>query len=291
MATDLPADLRHGDAELPGVRLHYVEAGTGPLVVLLHGFPEFWFAWRAQITALAAAGYRVVAPDLRGYNTSSKPSRVSDYTAQRLAGDVRALIAERGEQQAMVVGHDWGGVVAWTTAFEHPGAVARLAILDMPHPRRMLEGLRTLRQLRRSWYVFAFQPPGLPERLIARDRWAALRAPLEQDARPGALSPADIDRYVQAWSQPGAATGMLNYYRAAFRRAPWRAAADIRPVTAPTLVIWGERDRHLGVELAEPHTADVPRLERVVRLDASHWVHHDEPETVSRLLAEFFAAG
>jgi pimeloyl-ACP methyl ester carboxylesterase len=282
-------DLRHGYAELDTVRLHYVEAGSGPLVVLLHGFPEFWFAWRAQIDALAAAGFRVVAPDMRGYNLSSKPAGVAPYALPLLAADVRDLIAERGSDDARLAGHDWGGLVAWATAAQHPASIARLAILNMPHPRRMLEGLRTAQQLRKSWYVLGLQLPWLPERLLSLRRFQALRGPLEHDARAGAFSPADIDRYVEAWSQPGALPAMLGYYRATIRARLRREPEPPSRVTAPTLVIWGERDRHLGSELAEPHAADVPNLERVVRVPtASHWVAHDEPELVSRLLIEFF---
>jgi pimeloyl-ACP methyl ester carboxylesterase len=286
------SDLRHGYAELDTVRLHYVEAGSGPLVVLLHGFPEFWFAWRDQIDALAAAGFRVVAPDMRGYNLSSKPAGIASYALPLLAADVRDLIAERGgEDGALLAGHDWGGLVAWATASYHPASIRRLGILNMPHPQRMLEGLRTAQQLRKSWYILFFGLPWLPERLLRLRRFEALRAPLEHDARAGAFTPADIDRYVEAWSQPGALTAMLGYYRATIRARLRRESDELAPVTAPTLIIWGERDRHLGAELAQPHAADVPNLERVVRLPgASHWVAHDEPELVSRLLIEFFSA-
>jgi pimeloyl-ACP methyl ester carboxylesterase len=286
------SDLRHGYAELDTVRLHYAEAGSGPLVVLLHGFPEFWFAWRDQIDALAAAGFRVIAPDMRGYNLSSKPAGIASYALTLLAADVRDLITERGgEDGALLAGHDWGGLVAWATASYHPASIRRLAILNMPHPQRMLEGLRTARQLRKSWYVLFFGLPWLPERLLRLRRFEGLRGPLEHDARVGSLTPADIDRYVEAWSQPGALTAMLGYYRATLRNRLKRDQDELPPVTAPTLIIWGERDRHLGAELAQPHAADVPNLERVVRLPgASHWVAHDEPELVSRLLIEFFSA-
>jgi pimeloyl-ACP methyl ester carboxylesterase len=293
MATELepvtPGGVRHGHADLSEVRLHYVELGEGPLVVLLHGFPEFWYAWRFQIPALAAAGFRVVAPDLRGYNTSAKPPGVGAYSISHLAGDVRDLIHERGEQRAMVVGHDWGGAVAWATAAIHPDVVQRLAILNLPHPRRMLEGLRTRAQLKRSWYMFAFQLPWLPERVVASSRFKWLRAGFEHDARRGRYTVSDIELYVQAWSEPGALTAMLNYYRAMFRRPP--VGMGRGRVQAPTLVIWGERDRYLGAELAEPHRQDVPNLERVVRLpDATHWVASDEAAEVNRLLIEFFSA-
>lgn len=288
MTTFEISGLREGYAELGDVRIHYVEAGDGPLVVLLHGFPEFWFGWRFQIPALAAAGFRVVAPDTRGYNLSSRPAGVAAYSTDQLGADVRDLIRERGGDRAFLVGHDWGAGAAWATAVNHPEVVERLAILNAPHPRRMLRGLRRPRQLARSWYVLFFQLPWLPERLLRSADWSALRRAFD-DARPGAFTRQDIARYVEAWSQPGAATGMINYYRAAFRQTrPFRAWAG--PVRAPTRVIWGERDRHLGAELAEPDRADVPNLERVVRLPgASHWVQHDEPERVNEYLIAFFS--
>ena len=285
-------ELRDGFADLREVRLHYVEAGDGPLVVLLHGFPDFWYSWRFQIPALTGAGFRVLAPDMRGYNLSSRPSSVSSYAPAKLAADVRDLIAERGASRAFVAGHDWGAAVAWLTAMRHPDVVERLAILNVPHPRRMLEGLRRPgRQLARSWYMFFFQVPWLPERLLAAGDWRGLRQPFSE-ARPGAFTAADIERYKQAWSQPGAITAMLNYYRASIRRPPGGVSGrSLPPVEAPTLVIWGERDRHLGAELAEPERRDVPHLERVVRLPAaSHWVQHDEPDRVSELLIDFFRA-
>ncbi|MBV8218093.1 MAG: alpha/beta hydrolase, partial [Solirubrobacterales bacterium] len=203
-------------------------------------------------------------------------------------GDIRDLIAERGATRALLAGHDWGAAVAWITAMAHPEAVERLAILNVPHPRRMVEALRQPgRQLARSWYMFFFQLPWVPEQAVRAGDWRAFRHGFEHDARPGAFTPADIDRYREAWSQPDAPTAMINYYRASMRRPP--SSSSISPVQAPTLVIWGERDRHLGAELAEPHREDVPRLERVVRLpDASHWVQHDEPERVSGLLIDFF---
>ncbi len=164
MAALADIDVREGYAELGEVRLHYVEAGPldGPPVVLLHGFPDFWYSWRHQIPPLAAAGFRAIAPDMRGYNLSSKPADISAYEARRLAGDIRALIRERGLERACVAGHDWGAAVAWVLAMRHPETVERLAILNVPHPRRMLEALRRPgRQLLRSWYMFFFQLPWL----------------------------------------------------------------------------------------------------------------------------------
>jgi epoxide hydrolase 4 len=285
-ATDVGTGLREGYADLGEVRLHYVEAGDGPLVVLLHGFPEFWYGWRKQIAPLVKAGFRVVAPDLRGYNLSSRPDGFGAYTADKLAADVRGLISELGAHSAMVVGHDWGGTVAWTLAINHPEVVDRLAILNAAHPRRLNEGLRNPRQLSRSWYFFYFQFPRLPEHHARAQRWRFLKRFL-RDARPP-YTPQQLDRYVEAWSRPGAAKAMIDYYRAAVRLGSKQG--ELRPVAAPTLIIWGQRDRYLGPKLAEPHRDDVPNLDRVERLpNASHWVHHDEADHVNELLLGFFA--
>ena len=288
MASDIRTDLREGYAEVGDVRLHYVEAGDGPLVVLLHGFPEFWFSWRLQIAPLAAAGFRVVAPDLRGYNLSSRPAGVGAYSAAKLAGDIRRLIQGLGAESALLVGHDWGGTVAWTTAMNHPEVVERLAILNAAHPRRLNQGLRHPKQLRKLWYFFFFQLPGLPERIVRARHWRFFRR-YQRDARPP-YTPEDTERYVESWSQPGAPAAIINYYRAAVRDSK-QTQAQLRPISAPTLIIWGQRDRYLGPKLAEPDHDDVPGLDRVERLpNASHWVHHDEPERVTQLLSDFFAA-
>jgi pimeloyl-ACP methyl ester carboxylesterase len=280
-------ELRDGYAEIGDVRLHYVEAGDGPLIVLLHGFPEFWFGWRLQIEPLTAAGFRVVAPDMRGYNLSSRPGDVAAYTSDKLAADIRGLILERGARSALLVGHDWGGTVAWATAMNHPEVVDRLAILNAAHPRKLSQGLHHPDQLRRSWYFFFFALPELPESVVHANHWHFFRHFLH-DARP-AFTPEEIDRYVEAWSQPGAATGMINYYRSSVRQSQKKAEAALRPIKAPTLVIWGQRDDYLRPELAKPDHDDVPNLDRVERLpDGSHWVHHDEAERVTRLLIDFF---
>jgi pimeloyl-ACP methyl ester carboxylesterase len=281
-------ELREGYAEVGDVRLHYVEIGDGPMVVLLHGFPEFWFGWRLQLKPLAAAGFRVVAPDTRGYNLSSKPAGVAAYSADKLADDIRGLIRELGAESAMVVGHDWGGTIAWTMAMKYPEVVDRLAVLDAAHPRKLQEGLPHPRQLTRSWYFFFFALPAVPERVVRSDRFRFFRRFL-RDADP-AYTPQEMDRYVEAWSQTGAPTAMINYYRSSVRASQKEAKAAIRPISAPTLVIWGQRDRYLGPTLAEPHRDDVPNLERVERLpNASHWVHHDQAERVNQLLIDFFS--
>jgi pimeloyl-ACP methyl ester carboxylesterase len=280
-------EWRHGIEHVNGIRLHYVEAGEGPLVVLLHGFPEYWYGWRHQIPALVKAGFRVVAPDQRGYADSDKPAGWRDYRIEILARDIGRLIEALGEEKALVVGHDWGAAVGWGLAMLHPERVDRLAILNVPHPRRMLQGLRTARQLRKSWYMFYFQIPWLPETLERRADFPFARRAFAMATRRDAFTDQDVERYVGKLRTPGALKAMLDWYRAAIRRSPRASERLMRRIDAPTLVIWGEADTALGAELAEPEPDWVPDA-RVVRLpEASHWVQHDEPERVNELLVEF----
>ena len=281
-------EMTHRYANVGGVRLHYVEAGEGPLVLLLHGFPQFWYEWRHQIPALVEAGFRVVAPDMRGYNLSDKPPGVRAYRVELLARDVERLILACGERTASVVGHDWGAIVAWIAAMRHPGRVERLAILNVPHPARFLDGLLSPGQLLRSSYMFFFQIPRLPEAVIRAGDFALLQSVFRRDpVRPGAFTAGDIERYAEAMAQPGALTATLNYYRALLRN-PREVGALLERIEAPVLVIWGERDRFLSRRLAEPPRLWVPNLLRVERLrEASHWVAEDCPREVNTLLLDF----
>jgi pimeloyl-ACP methyl ester carboxylesterase len=284
--------LKHEYADLGEVRLHYVEAGEGPLVVLLHGFPEAWFGWERQIPMLAEAGFRVVAPDMRGYNLSDKPEGWRNYERPKLSGDVAALIRHLGVEKAHVVGHDWGAIVAWYTAIDHPEVVERLVALDAAHPRKLGWAVRSPRQLLKSWYVLLFQIPRLPEIAARAGNWRLLRDPFENDARAGAFDREAIERYLEAWSRPGAITAQINYYRAGIRRLRTSLTPDANPpVAAPTMVIWGENDRYGLPAMARPDRDWVPNLERVEILPgASHWVQHDEPERIGELLTEFLTA-
>jgi len=233
----------------------------------------------------------VVAPDMRGYNLSDKPREVASYRAAAVAADVAGLIHACGAERAVVVGHDWGAGVAWQFAMLYSAMVERLAILNVPHPLRMLRALATPRQLLKSWYMFFFQLPWLPEAAIRAGNYLLLRQVLRTDpVRRDAFTSVDIERYVAAAAQPGALTGSINYYRALFRQNPQAAISQIRRIDAPVLVIWGEQDRYLGSELAQPDPRWVPQA-RVERLpNASHWVHLDQPEEVNRLLLEFLSA-
>jgi pimeloyl-ACP methyl ester carboxylesterase len=282
--------LRHGEVEVePGVRLHFVEAGEGPLVLLLHGFPDFWYGWRNQIPALAAAGFRVVAPDQRGYDLSDKPARVSAYGIRTLASDVAALVDRLGGgERANVIGHDWGAGVAWAFAMAHPERLAKLAVLNGPHPQRLLAGLRNPVQLAKSWYMFFFQLPWLPEEVLRMDDFGLFtRAMRDEPTRAGAVTKEDLDRYLEAWNRPGALRGMVAWYRAMFLPS---ARVEMRTVEAPVLALWGDADPHLGAGLATPSSQLVPRARVVMIPGASHWVQHDAPERVNEELIGFLRA-
>ena len=294
-ALDAALGITHHEATVNGVRLHYVAAGPadGRRVILLHGFPEYWYSWRHQLPALARAGVRAVAPDLRGYNRSEKPRGVAAYRVATLTEDVAGLIAHLGTERAAVVGHDWGGVIAWELAARRPNVVDRLVVLNAPHPARLARALRGPAQPLRSWYVAAFQVPWLPERLLATGDYRALREVFRREpTRPGAFTEQDIGRYVAAMRRPGAATATINYYRAAVReRLPHpRRGATVGTIAVPTLLLWGDRDPHLGVELTRGLERWVPGI-RVERFPAaSHWLQHDEPDRVSDAILGFLDA-
>jgi pimeloyl-ACP methyl ester carboxylesterase len=280
--------LAHQFAAVNEVRLHYVEAGAGPLVILLHGFPEFWYSWRHQIPALVAAGYRVIAPDQRGYNLSAKPRRVGAYRIEELAADVAGLIQHAGESRATVVGHDWGGLVAWHFAMQYPDRVDKLIALNAPHPAAFRRELCRPAQLAKSWYMFFFQLPVLPECVIRARDFAGLAKTLRTDpVRPGAFTDEDIPLYQQALAQPGALTAAINYYRALFCRPLLELRRPYPTITVPTLLIWGERDRYMTPRATENLGSWVPHL-RIQRIpDASHWVQQDAPERVNEWMIDF----
>ena len=280
----------HREATVNGVRLHYVEAGSGPLVILLHGFPEFWYAWAPQIPTLVGAGYRVVAPDLRGYNLSEKPVGVEPYRIETVTDDVVGLVRHLGAERAAIVGHDWGGIIAWFLAMRQPALVERLAVVNAPHPATLARELRRPNQLARSWYAFAFQIPGLPEALFrANDYWVMRRTLRRQPVRPGAFGEDEIRRYVEAIDRPGALTAGMNYYRAAFRH-PRRGAQAVTQIACPTLVVSATQDVFLSTRLTHGLERWAPDLRIVYLPEASHWVQRDAPDRLNGLLLGFLGA-
>ncbi len=272
-----------------GIRLHAIEAGReeDPLVILLHGFPEFWYGWRKQIDPLAAAGYRILVPDQRGYNESDKPEDVRAYTLDALAADVLGLIDDAGRERAVVVGHDWGAAVAWWCALRYPQRIDRIAVLNVPHPLVMQRHVRrSVSQMAKSWYIAFFQLPRLPETLMHAAR-GPMFAALRRTGRRDAFDDTDRDAYVRAWSQPGAWTSMLAWYRAAVRFSPRDLGKPV--VSAPVLIVWGVRDRFLDFDMA-PKSLELCARGRLEAIEeATHWVQHEEPERVNRLLIDFFA--
>lgn len=295
--TALPEQLGCQSAfyDLPGLgHMHVVVAGpeAGPPVVLLHGFPDFWYGWRNQIPALAQAGYRVLALDQRGYNITAK---TRPYDVLTVAGDVLHLIDAAGYERVRLVGHDWGGAVAWMFAALHPERLERLAVLNLPH---LLAAVRTfsrgnLRQWLRSWYMGFFQIPRLPEAMLRRKDFSATKAALRASARPGTFSDEDLDRYARAWSQPGAFEAMLGWYRAVWvtRRQVLAHTERLERITVSALVLWGERDTALIPEFAAA-SGQYLQAGRVITLpEATHWLHMEFPEVVNQHLLEHLRGG
>ena len=281
-------ETQHHFIEANGIRFHYAGQGSGPLVLLLHGFPECWYSWRKQLPALADGGYRAVAPDMRGYNLTDKPRR--GYNIESLVDDVAALAHALGEDRVHLAGHDWGGIVAWQVAWRKPELLRSLTILNAPHPAAFARYVRSHpRQLLKSAYMAAFQIPRLPERLLTRDRASAIASALRNSAgRPGVFSDADLDVYREAFLRPGAAHSSLEYYRQVFRQGP--AVLPDSPIHVPTMVLWGQADPVLN----EDSNADLARWVDDLTFKpipgCGHWTQQEAPEVVNAELLDWLAA-
>jgi pimeloyl-ACP methyl ester carboxylesterase len=279
--------VRHERIKADAVELHLAVVGSGPPVVLLHGFPENWRSWRRQFAALVHAGFSVWAPDMRGYNLSDKPADQAAYHLRHLIADVAAIVRAAGYPRAHIGGHDWGGIVAWTFAGHHPHLVDRLVIFNAPHLEIYREKVQRPPQMFRSWYVLLFLLPRLPELALSARNFRAVRDMFRRlPARAGAFNDEDIDEYVRALSSPGALTAALNYYRANVRSGGVALARSAR-IAAETLVIWGDQDPALGPELLDGLERVAPHV-RVHRIaGAGHWVQNEAPEEVNRVLTDF----
>ncbi|MGF1513966.1 MAG: alpha/beta fold hydrolase [Elainellaceae cyanobacterium] len=283
-----PAPWQHIFVQTNRIRLHCVTQGEGDLVVLLHGFPEFWYSWRHQIPALARH-FRVVVPDLRGYNDSDKPK--TGYDLDTLAADIRGLVQSLGYSKAHIVGHDWGGAIAWHIAQQFPQMLHRLAILNAPPPRAFVQALtQNMDQLRRSWYVLAFQIPALPERLIHMNLAAFVKSVFQDQAiRKGAFTRKDTEIYQAALEKPGVLSAAISYYRQMLNPQTWlRQWRGSTPIMAPTLVLWGEDDHFLSRQLTENLEELVAAPFRLKLIpQCGHWVQQEVPQTVNRELLAF----
>jgi epoxide hydrolase 4 len=303
--------ISHEYANVNGQRLHYARAGSGPLMVFVHGFPEFWYEWKHQIAEFSL-DHTVVAPDMRGYNLSSKPAELSAYTMPNLVEDVRALatglLTSTGGTTFTLVAHDWGGVVAWVLAALHPEIVDKLVIVNAPHPTIFGKLLREdPAQQKASAYMLMFRSPEAEARLSANSYEWLTATVLADGIKAGTVTEADRKAYVEAWSQPGALTGGLNYYRASAVGPAPRAVAAAASTTAaepptapaanqpplivrvPTLVIWGEKDTALLTGNLDGLDQVVPKLTVRRIADGTHWVVREKPAEVNALIREFLA--
>ncbi|AFY89517.1 MAG: Soluble epoxide hydrolase [Chroococcidiopsis cubana SAG 39.79] len=271
-----------------GLRLHYVTQGEGPLMLMLHGFPEFWYSWRHQIPEFAK-DYKVVALDLRGYNDSDKPKAQSAYVMAEFIKDIEGVIKGLGYDKCILVGHDWGGAIAWSFAYAHPEMVERLIVLNIPHPAKFAEGFRTPQQLLKSSYMFLFQLPVLPEMLLQAGDYQAIENGLKGMAvNKSAFTPADIEAYKDAAAKRGALTAALNYYRNMLQQGMTNPNWGV--LNVPTLMIWGEKDTALGRELSYGTATYVNPFQVRYIPDASHWVQQEKPELVNEYMREFLSS-
>lgn len=281
--------LEHHDVLTNGVRLHVVQCGPadGPLAILLHGFPEYWETWYKQLPALAAAGYRVWAPDQRGYNLSDKPRGIRSYVIPVLAADVVGLIDAAGRQQAHVISHDWGAIVTWYLAAQYPERLATTTIINVPHPAAETKNLwRVPSQLLHSWYMAFFQLPSLPERWFKSRNWRTASQWLVDTSLPGTFSPEDMAGYRAAWQQPGALTAMINWYRG----LRYAGRLEWPRIKGPLQVIWGKQDVFLKARMAEVSLTQCDNGQLHFFPDATHWVHLEKAEEVNELLLKLMAA-
>ena len=280
-----PGDgIEHEFAFVNGIKLHVATAGSrdGTPVVLLHGYPDAHFGWRDQIVALADAGFRVIAPDQRGYNLSDKPKGVQNYRMGVLVSDIIALADHYDMKKFYLAGHDFGGIVSWNLAESHPERVRRMVILNAPHPRVLYRFLaENEEQRKRSWYAYFFRLPCLPEMATRAGNWRMLAGTMR-----ASFSKDELDEYRRAWSQPGANTATINWYRALFKQSEQDRPDSL--IDVPTLVVWGKQDPHLMWQIAEPSAAMTTSARVVYIDDATHWVLRDAPERTGELLTDFF---
>jgi len=281
-------------ADINNIRLHYVTAGKGKLIMFLHGFPEFWYEWKNQLAEFGQ-GYLAVAPDMRGYNLSSKPIEVEQYRMKFLVEDIRALVEHLGFQKFILVAHDWGGGVAWPFAIRHPEYLEKLIIINAVHPATFLRELRdNPAQQKASQYILVYRTAEADD-ILTRNNYAILVDNLLEDGiKQGYFTEEDKKAYIEAWSQPGALTGGLNYYRAAHLGSftgesddSLSADPSLFMVKVPTLVIWGEKDKWLLTGNLEGLEKYVPDLTIKRIPDGSHWVIHEKPGLVDSYIREF----
>jgi len=280
-------ELRERFIETNGIKIHLMEAGPqdGPIIMFLHGFPEFWYAWRKQIGYFADKGYLVVVPDQRGYNLSDKPEGIASYKADELAKDAVGIIDFYGRDQIYLVGHDWGASVSWWIALKYPARIKRLVIMNIPHPKIMNANLLTNpKQMQNSWYMFFFQLPNAPEKLGSANNFEWPLGVLAETSKPGTFKTEELEEYRKAYAQPGAFSAMVNWYRAMLqcRNEPPESFRVIMPL----LILWGVDDVNILQEQAE-QSLEYCDEGHLVKFDCTHWIQHEEPDRVNQMIEEF----
>lgn len=281
-------NITHEYIEVNGIKLHVAKQGTGEkLVILLHGWPEFWYTWRNQIPVLAEK-FTVVAPDLRGFNLSDKPKGIKNYKLDVVASDIAALIPKLGFTKAYIVGHDFGGATAWAFAALYPELTEKLVVLNCPHPKEMFIGMKKWKQLKKSWYIFMHQIPLLPEFLYKLSLPMFFKTILRGWMyNKKNFTNEDVNAFVAAFKQKGAMTGSLNYYRAMIQCKPNKSIFRNK-IKAPTLLLWGEGDKALGKELSYNTAKYIDASYEVKYLPkCSHWIQNDRPDEVNEYLMGF----
>ena len=284
-------DLRARFISTNGIKLHVMEAGpqNGPLILFLHGFPEFWYSWHKQLSYFAERGYLVVAPDQRGYNLSDKPAGIAAYKIDELAKDALGIIDFYQRDRIFLAGHDWGGEVSWWLALKYPQRIQRLVIMNVPHPKVMAKNMFTNpEQMQKSWYIFYFQLPGAVEKFAARNDYEWLVNLLANTSRPGAFTPEDLEKYREVFRQPGSFSAMVNWYRASLQ-APSEPPASFQ-VTRPILVLWGLNDVALLPIQARESMAYCDQGRLVEFPAASHWLQQEEAAAINPLIDDFFSS-
>jgi len=269
-----------------GIKLHVFHSGLGNdrVMVLLHGFPEFHYGWKNQIDFFVSQGYHVVVPDQRGYGDSDKPKGIRKYVLKELVMDIVQLIKELTDKKITLVGHDWGGGVAWTMGQYNSELIDKLVIMNMPHLQVMKDTLRTsAEQRKKSWYAAFFQVPLIPELILSLADYKLLRMSLTSASNPHTFSAEDLNSYRLAWQKTDRLQSMLNWYRAyLYHKLP----VDI-DVTVPTLILWGAKDRALSVQMAHGSIKRCKDGELIILDDLTHWLHHEDPDRVNQFINLF----
>ncbi len=287
---ELDSTMEGRYAEVNGIKLHYLSSGSGPLVILLHGFPEYAYSWKHQIKYLSSS-FRAVAPDLRGYNLRSKPKKITSYKSEHYVNDIVALIKHLEYDKATIIGHDVGGAIAWQLARYHGNLVTKLAILNCPHPVHFRETIKSNKAIRRSFaYMAFFRIPWLPELLFKLQPYKRIQKIFNGLSDPSFnFSESALNNYKKALDQKGALTGAINYYRAMFNKSSSGTLSPEDPISCPTLVIWGANDPILkpfwlnGLE----DFIKTGKLTKHLLKDCGHWTQNEKPKEVNELLTQF----